>query len=125
MSASAVLSEMQQLETALLHTDFRTASEQIERLLAGDFEEVSPRGQRSSRAQVMQWLLQKDASHRWELGQWQVTELSNTVRLVRYHAVQCVPPSQSHGALHCSLWAYDTTLQCWRLQFHQSTKVQA
>ena len=125
MTTDNVLSEMQQLETALLHTDFRDSPEQLERLLANDFEEVSPSGQHSSRAQVVQWLLQKDPAFRWQLSQWHVTELSDAARIVRYHAIQSVPPSASKGAVHCSVWNYDNAMQCWRLQFHQSTKVQA
>lgn len=121
--AHAVLAEMQLLETALLHTDFSAQPQQLDLLLADSFEEVSPNGQTSSRAQVSHWLLHKDASQRWQLSQWQVTELAPTVRLVRYHAVQMVPASQSKGSMHCSLWMYDLALQSWRLRFHQSSKV--
>ncbi|MES2604016.1 MAG: hypothetical protein V4603_03705 [Pseudomonadota bacterium] len=119
----AVIAEMQLLETALLHTDFSLQPQQLELLLADTFAEVSPNGQTSSRAQVSQWLLHKDASQRWQLSQWHVTELAATVRLVRYHAAQTIPPSQSKGSWHCSIWVYDAALQSWRLQFHQSSKV--
>jgi hypothetical protein len=125
MSADPILSEMQQLEERLLHTDFSSQPQQLDALLAPDFEEVSPIGQGTARAQVVQWLLQKNPAHRWQLSQWQVASLSDAVRLVRYHAVQSTPPSQSKGALHCSLWVYDNDTQRWRLRFHQSTKVVA
>jgi hypothetical protein len=114
---------MQSLETHLLHTDFHNDSAAIEALLADDFQEVSPLGAVTSRAEVVQWLLQKDSSQRWQFSDWQLTELAPIVRLVRYHAVRVVPASQSKGALHCSVWSYDAAEQCWRLRFHQSSKV--
>jgi hypothetical protein len=122
-STHSMLDVMQQLEQALLHADHRANPAKLEQLLAPDFQEVSPRGTVSSREDVMQWLLQKDPAHRWQWQDWQVQELAPQVCLVRYHAQQCVPASPSKGSLHSSLWRYDQTLQCWRLAFHQSTKV--
>ena len=97
MSADPILSEMQQLEERLLHTDFSSQPQQLDALLAQDFEEVSPIGQGTARAQVVQWLLQKNPAHRWQLSQWQVASLSDAVRLVRYHAVQSTPPRRARG----------------------------
>ena len=114
--------QMQQLEEQLLNTDFRAAPQQLERLLADDFQEVSPTGSISTRAQVQSWLLQKDPAQRWQFSEWQLSELAPSVRLLRYHAVQSVPASQSRGALHSSLWCLDQARHCWRLHFHQSTK---
>ncbi len=117
-----MLSQMQQLEKQLLHGDFRQAPQQLELLLAEDFQEVSPTGRTSTRAEVINWLLQKDASHRWQFSEWQLDELAPAVRLLRYHAIQSVPPSLGKGALHSSVWCHDQHKGCWRLHFHQSSK---
>ena len=122
MTIDSPLLQMQQLEALLLHTDFRTAPQQLEQLLAEDFQEVSPAGNINTREEVIRWLLQKDPVHRWQFSEWQLSELAPTVRLLRYHALQCIPASRSKGALHCSLWCLDQARHCWRLHFHQSTK---
>lgn len=123
-STQAMLQQMQTLELRLLHTDFRNDASALEAMLADDFHEVSPRGQLTSRAEVVQWLLRKEPTHRWQCTDWHVTELAASVRLVRYHAVQVIPPSRSRGAVHCSLWSYDEALRDWRLRFHQSCKLE-
>ena len=122
-AAANLLVPVQQLEQQLLHNDFRSDPHLLDALLAEDFQEVSPLGQISTRAQVIGWLLQKDPLHRWQFSAWHCSELAPSVRLLRYHAVQCVPPSQSKGALHMSLWCYNHSQQCWQLRFHQSSKV--
>jgi hypothetical protein len=122
-TADSMLEVMKQLEQTLLHDDHHAHPAKLEQLLAPEFQEVSPRGTVSSRQDVVQWLLQKDPALRWQWRDWLVQELAPQVRLVRYHAQQCEPPSQSKGSVHSSLWRYDHALQCWRLAFHQSTKV--
>jgi hypothetical protein len=123
IDAESMLKEMQTLETRLLHGEYTHDCEALERLLAEEFEEVTPQGQLTSRAGVLQWLRQKDPAHRWQFNDWQVTELAAAVRLVRYHAVQVIPLSRSRGAMHCSLWVHDSRTQCWRLRFHQSSRM--
>lgn len=122
MTDSTLLTAMQQLELRLLHTDFRHDPAALEQLLAQDFVEVAPTGQTTSRAEVVRWLLQKDPDQRWQLSDWQLSELAADVRLVRYHAVRIVPASTSKGASHVSLWRLDSASRCWQLHFHQSTK---
>lgn len=119
----AMLRQMQILEDRLLHTDFSNDAASLELLLAEDFEEVSPQGVVTPRAAVLQWLMQKNPAQRWRFSNWQFSELAPAVRCLRYHAVRIVPASQSTGAQHCSLWVFDDALQCWRMHFHQSTKV--
>lgn len=124
VSSTAILEEMQQLELTLLHADHRANPAALEQMLAPEFVEVAPQGHVSERTAVLQWLFNKPATHRWQLSHWQAEALSPTLRLVRYHAVRVEPPSHSNGALHVSLWRFDAELTCWRLHFHQSTKVQ-
>ncbi|HTQ99183.1 MAG TPA: hypothetical protein VMH83_04300, partial [Candidatus Acidoferrum sp.] len=93
-----LLAQMQQLEAALLHTDFRDDPAALEAMLAADFQEVSPLGSKTDRADVMQWLLQKDPAQRWQFSDWQVDEPAIGLRIVRYHAVRTLPASASKGA---------------------------
>lgn len=123
MLPDAELHMMQQLEQTLLQTDFRQDPQQLDDLLTDDFREVSPVGTRANRAEVMQWLLQKDPAQRWQLSQWQLDEPAAGVRVLRYHAVRTVPVSTSKGALHVSIWHWHSGLGHWQLWFHQSTKV--
>lgn len=123
MTAPASLMEdMQQLEQALLHQDFQHKPAELERLLAADFMEVSPQGSQTTRSEVLQWLLQKNPEDRWLFTDWQVNEVTPGLRVVRYHAVRCVPASASKGARHLSLWRQHAEGH-WQLWFHQSTKV--
>jgi hypothetical protein len=120
--AASLLADMQQLELSLLHTDFRADPAALEDLLAADFVEVAPSGHITSRAEVIDWLLQKDAADRWQLSEFHAAELAKDVRMVRYHAVRSVPASASKGARHVSLWRFNAAGQHWQLCFHQSTK---
>ena len=122
-SPAVSLPLLQQLEQQLLHTDFTASPAQLEAMLADDFAEVSPLGRSSTRAQVLEWLLHKDPLHRWHFSAWQFTTLAPAAALLRYHAVQSVPPSQSKGALHVSLWCFNSERHCWQLRYHQSSKV--
>jgi hypothetical protein len=119
---TSLLHDMQQLESSLLHTDHREDPAALDTLLAPDFHEVNPLGVRTSRAEVIKWLLRKEPEHRWSFNEWQVDELAPGAVLVRYRAVRTLPPSTGNGARHLSLWKQDGTGQ-WQLWFHQSTKV--
>jgi hypothetical protein len=118
-----IFAQMQVCETALLHTDFIRQPDLLELMLAHDFQEISGAG-RSSREAVRQWLLQKDPRARWELDQFETSELTPDLRLVTYHARQVIPErSASKGSLHSSLWSYSKHMQCWQLRFHQASKL--
>ncbi len=124
MSAAALQQEMLALEQALLHRDHRADAAALERLLTADFIEVNPAGTRSSRADVLHWLLHKDPAARWQLTELEVQPLAEGLRLVTYHALQTDPPRPaSKGARHVSLWCFDAALRLWQLRFHQSTRV--
>ena len=122
MTGAVPLADMPQLEQQLLHSDFRSQPSALEALLAPDFTEVTPVGTIASRSDVIAWLLQKDPAERWQFSDWQLSELADDVRMLRYHAVRCVPASASKGARHVSLWRFDAAGQRWQLSFHQSTK---
>src|SRR5690606_19272233 len=103
----AVIAEMQACEEALLHKDFRDCPAALEVLLADDFEEVSSRGQVTSRRSVVNWLLHKDPVARWQLNDLSVLLLTPELRLVRYKAKQILPQASAGlGALHSSLWCF-------------------
>ena len=116
--------EMLALEEALLHTRHTDNQNALEAMLAGDFWEVSANGRRSSRAQVLQWLLHKDPEARWQLQNIKVKELGDACRLVQYHARQIAPvPSSGQGAWHSSVWCRENPHSPWRLAFHQATRL--
>ena len=115
---------MQACEEALLHTDFSADPAALDNWLTADFTEVSSSGIVSGRDAVMAWLLRKDPRARWQLTDLGATDLAQGLRLVRYHATQTAPQaSTSKGALHCSLWSFNPSLQRWQLRFHQATKI--
>ncbi|MEY4640630.1 MAG: hypothetical protein RLZZ227_624 [Pseudomonadota bacterium] len=115
---------MQGFEETLLHSDFSGDPAALDAWFAADFTEVSPGGGVSSREQVMTWLLHKDPLARWQLSDLSAGELAPGLRLVRYHAKQIAPQvSTSKGALHCSFWQFNASLQRWQLRFHQATKI--
>ena len=111
-------------EIALLHEDWRGRDTELERLLAVDFIEVAANGRVTSRAQVLAWLLAQDPAARWACEQWQLREYAADLCLLRYHARQVAPtPSAGQGAWHASLWGFDGALACWRLRYHQASKI--
>jgi hypothetical protein len=120
---SALIQEMHALESSLLHSDYSAQPALLERLLHRNFVEINARGSETSRAQVLQWLLQKSTEERWEFSQLKVVELAPETRLVTYHARQIIPARpESKGSLHSSLWCLHTEAQCWQLRFHQASK---
>ena len=112
------------LEQALLHTDWSDQQEKLELMLAEEFSEINPAGSVISRADVIQWLLQKNPEHRWEFTPGEVIELGNQSVLLTYHARQAVPEnSGSKGSRHISLW-HSNIQGDWQMRFHQSTRIQ-
>jgi len=116
--------QMMNLELSLLHRDFKGNEAELEVLLAEDFTEVNPTGRISSRADVINWILQKDVEARWELLDFRMLITGDDARLLVYHAIrkQSGQPV-SPGARHCSLWRYSSSLEVWQLHFHQATRV--
>lgn len=116
--------QMRACEETLLHSNFTAAPDLLDGMLTADFIEVASNGRVTPRADVLRWLLHKDPDARWQLCNVHVTELSEELRLVRYHAQQVLPrPSAGKGALHCSLWSFNAALQHWQLRFHQATRI--
>jgi len=111
------------LEELLLHQDFSTSPEQLESMLDSNFREINPKGEEISRESVINWLLAKDTSLRWEFSEFDVTPLSDDLVLATYFARQLYPEgASSGGARHCSIWRENKTGKMWQLVFHQSTK---
>lgn len=116
--------QMQACEEYLLHSDFRERPQVLDSLLAAEFVEVAATGTIASRAEVLQWLQDKDPAARWEFSELQAVELAPGLRHVRYHARKLLPvPSTGKGSLHSSLWRYNDALRCWQLYFHQATRL--
>ena len=112
------------LEELLLHQDFSLSPESLEAMLSEDFREVTPDGAVVNRDSVIQWLLTKNTSARWQFSNFEVHMLSPGLAQASYHAQQVVPEKQSSkGAIHCSLWQQNESDKRWQLLFHQSTRM--
>ncbi len=114
------------LEELLLHQDFSLSPESLETMLSEDFREVTPDGTEVKRDAVIQWLLTKSASARWQFSDFEVRVLAPGLAQATYHAMQITPGKDSareRGAIHSSLWRENDSDKDWQLLFHQSTRV--
>lgn len=112
------------LEELLLHQDFSNSPEALEAMLCDSFREVNPDGREVSREAVINWLLAKSPTARWEFSEFDVTELAPDLALATYKARQVLPENTSSGgARHCSLWRENGPGKTWQLIFHQSTRL--
>lgn len=111
------------LEYKLLHSDWSEQREALEALLGENFREINPDGVVVNRQDVIQWLLHKDPTHRWEIIANDIIELDERSVLVTYHAKQSVPEKPgSNGAMHLSLWQKHSQSGVWQIVLHQSTR---
>jgi len=112
------------LELKLLHSDWSLQKEALEAMLGESFQEINPDGVVVSRQDVIQWLLQKEPAHRWEISANDIKELDDHSILVTYHARQIIPENpDSNGAMHISLWQKHRESGNWQMMFHQSTRI--
>jgi len=112
------------LEELLLHQDFSSSPESLEAMLSEDFREVTPNGTEVKREAVLQWLLSKNSSSRWQFADFEVHILAPGLAQATYHARQINPEKDSsRGAIHSSLWRQNESDKRWQLLFHQSTRV--
>ena len=110
-----------QLEQKLLHTDWQQTPDLLESLLAPEFEEIGSYGECSSRAEVLDWLLNKNPSEQWLLDNFRIKRLSNILVLAIYHAKKKTTQNiNSNGSIRSSIWRQDENH--WTLVFHQATK---
>jgi hypothetical protein len=124
MTAGSAAERVQALELSLLHRDFSGDPEALEHLLAAEFREISPAGTVTTRQEVIHWILNKNPADRWSLTDITVEILGGDAILLAYHALRTGPTaSGTKGARHCSMWRFNTELDCWQLAFHQSTRV--
>ncbi|MEZ5478301.1 MAG: DUF4440 domain-containing protein [Thiolinea sp.] len=120
---------IQTLEHALLHSDFRQHPQQLDALLAADFMEIGITGQITTRAAVVQWLLNKSPQARWVLEDFQVRELAPGLVLATYCAKNAAKLMQAiyQGSRCSSIWKQTAesrqTSEQWQLCFHQATAI--
>lgn len=116
---AAIVEHIQQLELKLLHTNWQKTSDQLESLLAPEFEEISHNGQVSSRPEVIHWLLSKNPNDKWSLTNFKIKILSPDLVLAIYHAKK-IDNTNSNGSIRSSIWQRDAN--GWNLLFHQASK---
>jgi hypothetical protein len=110
------------LEDKLLHTNFSNESLLIDQILAPNFKEISVSGCVIKRSEVVDWLLTKNVSSRWEFLEFNVEQLNPDLVLATYQAKrQEVTDSNYQGSLNSSLWQYSDGT--WQMVFHQTTRL--
>ena len=117
-----------QLELKLLHTDLRANPAVVDELLDDDFEEIGNAGQVTNRAQVVQWLLNKDSTQRWHLADFRIKLVSSDTVIAIYHArkQEQVDDSRNDGtaalrtSIRSSVW--QRRGEHWKMVFHQVTQ---
>ncbi|MDT8397636.1 MAG: DUF4440 domain-containing protein [Pseudomonadales bacterium] len=116
---------IRQLEESLLHNDFSADPQLLDSLLAAEFEEIGPGGNKTSRQQVIEWLLHKPADARWRFTDFRIKPLAEDLVLALYHAQQADPQARvSKGSMRASVWKrVPGEAHAWQMLFHQATRV--
>lgn len=117
-----------QLELKLLHTDLRTNPVVVDELLDEDFEEIGNTGKVTNRAQVIQWLLNKDSAQRWHLADFRIKKVSNDTVIAIYRARKQTQVDDARnddtasllGSIRSSVW--QRRGEHWKIVFHQATQ---
>lgn len=124
MSNQKLKNTIRALEELLLHQDFSSSPSTLDAMLAQEFHEINPDGQTVSREDVFDWLLKKDAAHRWQYHDFKTRILAPGLVLATYQAKQIFPEKpESKAARHTSLWKEVAADNTWQLLFHQSTRI--
>jgi len=85
------------LEELLLHQDFSSSPELLESMIGDDFYEINSDGKIVERGEVVEWLLGKNPTARWQFSSFNVVNLSDNLVLATYKARQIVPEGKSAG----------------------------
>ena len=117
-----IIDHIKTLEETLLHSDFQKNPEALNHLLSEDFEEIGGIGKTSSRAEVIDWLLNKEKTLQWSLNDFRIRTLSPDLILAIYQASsEGSNSSSSKGAIRSSIWKLCNGE--WKIIFHQGTKI--
>lgn len=110
----------ERLELMVLHSDFQAQPERLEQLIAPEFEEIDKLGRVTPRADVVAWLKNKKPIHRWNLTEFRIKMINDTVVLCIYKAKLQSDKSKNLGSTRSSLWRLAET--GWQMVFHQASK---
>lgn len=121
--------EIKQLEEKLLHSDVRSNPELLDELLSDDFEEIGATGTINSRADVVDWLVNKESDTRWLLTDFSIRQLSDDLVLAKYIAQKL--NTKNKASRRSSLWkrislknrATNKTSARWIMIFHQGSNI--
>lgn len=107
------------LEQRLLDPSCRCDYEQMESLLADDFEEVSSQHNSVNKTEALKWLTQPEKDIHWEIKDFCLKSVSDDVVIAVYKvAKQDKAREIETYSLRSSTWRCSQTQQ-WQLVFHQ------
>ncbi len=113
--------QIQKLEEKLLHENMQENPLLLDTLLAKTFFEIGYSGEKSSRQEVVDWLLNKPTTDRWLLSNFCVDKLSHDIVLAVYQAQKINDGVQiSKASTRSSIWKRHG--RQWKMMFHQASK---
>ncbi|CAN7277396.1 DUF4440 domain-containing protein [Pseudorhodoferax sp. LjRoot39] len=117
---SALLDELQALETELHHPGRPCTLARLERLLHADFHEVGRSGRAYDRATVLAWLTTSQAALPDVASDgFRVERLAADTALLHFRSVLRDAGRPTQHTLRMSLWV--STAAGWQLRYHQGT----
>ncbi|MEW5796216.1 MAG: DUF4440 domain-containing protein [Candidatus Zixiibacteriota bacterium] len=109
-----------ELELRLIEPDVRRSRQALEELLADEFREFGSSSQIYDRQQIVD-ALQDEPGCRWELRDFEVTELSSECALATYRATRTtIVTGDIVNSLRSSIWVFRDGH--WQMLFHQGTR---
>lgn len=91
---------------------------EVAALIHDDFIEIGGSTPPINKAAVLQWLVRKDDSVRWQLSEFQLQSVQEGIVLVNYRLCK-ISAEERKYSVRSSLWLYENG--SWQLRFHQAT----
>lgn len=115
-----LLTELRALEEALLRSDLRKDSTQLDAILHSDFIEVGRSGRRYDKSEIMRFLLEEQPGQPMQASEFELRRLAEDCALLSYVSMK-VDGSESELSYtrRSSIWKRMSA--GWQLIFHQGT----
>lgn len=114
--------EIKSLELTLLHADVRKHPDLLNTLLDSEFEEINSAGYIVSRAEVVNWLTNKETDCHWALENFRLRRLADDMVLVMYQ-LRKAEAGSAVSSLRSSIWKHKN--RGWKMLYHQGTKIES
>jgi hypothetical protein len=105
------------LETSLLHPHVRGSAEQLEELLAEDFQEFTASGTVCDKPTCLK-ALPNEPAPTLQISQFEARMLAPVIALATYRLTSGGESGPAHS-LRSSIWRFEDGV--WRMVFHQGT----